>query len=65
MPHVLGKSLPNKNKEASVLGAVAGAHYIRQVLIPSLSLILAFDSQIPAYMHACTLPRFPPATFHP
>mmetsp|Transcript_5233 Transcript_5233/g.16009 ORF Transcript_5233/g.16009 Transcript_5233/m.16009 type:complete len:363 (+) Transcript_5233:85-1173(+) len=26
-----GKSLPNKNKEASVLGAVAGAHYIRQV----------------------------------
>jgi hypothetical protein len=24
-----GKSLPNKNKEASVLGAVAGAHYVR------------------------------------
>jgi len=26
-----GKSLPNKNKEASVLGAVAGAHYVRMV----------------------------------
>ncbi len=26
-----GKSLPNKNKEASILGAVSGAHYVRQV----------------------------------
>eukprot|EP00746_Dinoflagellata_sp_MGD_P087593 gnl/MRDRNA2_/MRDRNA2_34728_c0_seq1.p1 gnl/MRDRNA2_/MRDRNA2_34728_c0~~gnl/MRDRNA2_/MRDRNA2_34728_c0_seq1.p1 ORF type:complete len:765 (+),score=156.11 gnl/MRDRNA2_/MRDRNA2_34728_c0_seq1:94-2388(+) len=26
-----GKSLPNKNKQASVLGAVLGAHYVRNV----------------------------------
>ena len=27
----VGNSLPNKSKEASVLGAVAGAHYVRLV----------------------------------
>merc|ERR1711988_1057581 len=26
-----GKSLPNKKKEASILGAVVGAHYVRNV----------------------------------
>jgi len=26
-----GKSIPNKNKEGSILGAVAGAHYVRNV----------------------------------
>lgn len=28
-----GKSLPNGKKEASILGAVAGAHYVRNVAV--------------------------------
>jgi len=28
---MLGKGVPNKNQEASIAGAIAGAHYIRSV----------------------------------
>lgn len=31
IPHRAGKSLPNKKYEASILGAVSGAHHVRQV----------------------------------
>jgi len=31
MSHCVGKGVPNKNQEASIAGAIAGAHYIRSV----------------------------------